>query len=107
MTEPKALALVWERSDATYFRQHPDRKLHIRKAYKDECRGEFWTLGDHEENRRRILLCRIDIEGKPLPDHQMMKIPFLAFSDEDIEDTDDILFPIVHEIMMSALDKTL
>jgi len=31
-----------------------------------------------------------------------MKIPFLAFSDETIEDRDDILLPIIEEIMLDA-----
>jgi hypothetical protein len=99
----KALAQLWQRSDETYFRSYPDRKYHIRNAYKGECHGEFWTLGPHEENRRRIILTRVDAFQQPLPDNKLLKIPFLAFSDETIEDTDEILFPIVRDIMLEAL----
>ena len=31
-----------------------------------------------------------------------MKIPFLLFGDETVEDRDDILLPILHESMMNA-----
>ena len=34
-----------------------------------------------------------------------MKIPFLVFADEEIADRDDILLPIIHEIMVNAAKK--
>jgi hypothetical protein len=34
-----------------------------------------------------------------------MKIPFLAFADESIEDDDDTLYPIVRDIMLDALKR--
>ncbi len=105
MTDAKALAKLWERADGTYFRRFPDRRYHIRNAYKSECAGEFWTLGPHEENRRRIILCRVDALQEPLPDNKVFKIPFLAFADESIEDSDDVLFPIVRDITTDALKR--
>jgi hypothetical protein len=105
MTDRKALEKLWERADGTYFRRFPDRFYHIRNAYQHECSGEFWTLGAHETNRRRIILCRADAEQKPLPDNKVMKIPFLAFADEAIEDDDDTLYPIVRDIMLDALKR--
>jgi hypothetical protein len=101
----RALAKLWERADGVYFKHHPDRFFHIRNAYNNECEGEFWTLGEHARNRRRIVLCRVNAMMEPLPDRKIMKIPFLAFSDETIEDTDDILFPIVRDIMADALKR--
>jgi hypothetical protein len=101
----QALAKLWERHDANYFRRYPDRFFHIRNAYKNECAGEFWSLGSHDTNRRRIILCRVDAMSKPLPDNKVMKIPFLAFADESIEDNDDVLFPIVRDIMADALKR--
>jgi hypothetical protein len=101
----KALAKLWERHDANYFRRYPDRFYHIRNAYKDECLGEFWSLGPHEEKRRRIILCRVDAMSRPLPDNMVAKLPILAFSDESIEDNDDVLFPIVRDILADALKK--
>ena len=100
-----ALAKLWERSDANYFRRWPDRFFHIRNAYKGENAGEFWSLGSHDENRRRIILTRVDYEMKPLPDNKVLKIPFLAFADETIEDDDDVLQPIVRDIMADALKR--
>lgn len=102
MSERKALIVAFDNSDKRFFQTHPDRMAHIRLPYADECAGEFWALGDHVRTRRRILLCRADAYGKPLPDGKIFKIPFLAFSDETIEDRDDILLPIVREIMQNA-----
>lgn len=104
MSSQKALALLYDQNDKMFFRNHPDRQVHIRNPYQDECKGEFWTLGEHDKKRRRILLCRNDHNGLPLPKGQIMKIPFLAFADETIEDTDEVLVPIVREIMQDALE---
>lgn len=105
MTDNKALAKLWEKADGTYFRRWPDRRYHIRNAYENENAGEFWTLGPHDKNRRRIILCRVDALQEPLPDNKVLKIPFLAFADESIEDSDDVLFPIVRDIMADALKR--
>ncbi len=105
MIDNKALAKLWEWTDGTYFLRWPDRRYHIRNAYKGENAGEFWALGPHDANRRRIILCRVDALQEPLPDNKVMKIPFLAFADESIEDSDDVLFPIVRDIMADALKR--
>ncbi len=102
MTSPRVLAKLFEQSDARFFSQYRDRKTHIRKPYIGEHEAEFQTLGYHERDRRRILLTRVDCERKPLPDNKVLKVPFLAFADETIEDRDDILLPISEEIMQSA-----
>lgn len=99
----QALAKLWQRADETYFKRYPARKYHIRNAYKGECHGEFWTLGPHEENRRRIILTRVDALQEPLPDRKVLKIPFLAFADEEIRDEDDTLFPIIRDILTDSL----
>lgn len=105
MVEPKALALFWDKSDKGYFTDHPDRKAHIRDAYRGENAGEFWSLGPHDHDRRRILLCRCDSDGNLLPDHKVLKISFLAFADESIEDTDDVLLPIIKQTMSEAFQR--
>ena len=108
MSDPKSLAKLWDRADGTYFRRFPDRRYHIRNAYEGECAGEFWSLGPHNKNRRRIILCRVGAEQEQLVynDKSIVgKIPFLAFADESIEDTDDVLFPIVRDIMADALKR--
>lgn len=98
----QALIVAFDNSDKNFFKAHPDRLAHIRLPYRDECAGEYWSLGDHVRTRRRILLCRADAQNRLLPDGKIIKIPFLAFSDETIEDTDSILLPLVQEIMQGA-----
>ena len=105
--ELSALHKLWERGDESWFRKYPSRTTHIRNAYQQECDGEFWSLGSHEKKRRRILLWR------PPPGHSsykqekcpLLKIPFLAFADETIEDRDDILLPIIAEVMRDARER--
>ena len=112
------VTLVKSDSDGQWFYDHPDRSAHIRKpvrimdvdsishrtAFRDESEGEFFSLGDHNKDRRRILLWKVPPDNifydpkKPA----ILKIPFLLFADETVEDTDAILLPIVHEIMMNA-----
>ena len=104
--------------DERFFQEHPDRKTHIRMPrpvlvkntqratyFEEECRGEFWSLGDHDKKRRRILLTRVDFNGKPLPDNKVLKVPFLAFSDESIEDSDAVLLPLIEGIMADAVSR--
>lgn len=101
---PTALILNQDQLDAAFFAQHADRRAHIRPALFDECQPEFRSLGWHQFNRRRVLLWRIPKES-PLFDPvrvQIFKVPFLAFADETIEDSDQVLLPILHEIMKEA-----
>ena len=107
--------------DAQFFATHPDRYARIRMPkqvlardprtrqvrYVPECEGEFWSLGPHDKSRRRIICWRVPRDNVHYdPDHpQILKIPFLAFADEEIADRDDVLLPIVHEIMMDAAKK--
>lgn len=104
MAERKALILAFDNSDKRFFELHPDRQSHIRLPYENECAGEFFSLGDHNRTRRRILLWRVPRDN---PYHAqlrepILKIPFLAFADESIEDDDTILLPIIHQIMSEA-----
>src|SRR5580700_11002732 len=98
------VTLVKNDPDSQWFHSYPDRQSHIRNPikilmtdkqrgthYVDELAGEFWSLGDHNKDRRRILL---------------LKVPFLLFGDESVEDTDAVLLPILHEIMTDAARKT-
>ena len=106
-----------DQDDIRFFFQHPDRKAHIRAPKMapeiDEARAahmvgelerEFRTLGTHKRDRRRIILWRVPSDN-PFYDSakpSILKIPFLLLSDETVEDRDDILLPILHEIMTSA-----
>lgn len=101
--------------DAQFFAQHPDRYARIRLPrkvlertpqravrYVDECVPEFQTLGPHDKGRRRIILWRVPKDNVFYnPDSpQILKIPFLAFADETVEDRDDVLLPIIHHVMV-------
>lgn len=104
-------------TDDQFFATYPDRRARIRNpdlvraidrqrgvGFVDECEREFQSLGGHRRDRRRILLWRVP-PGNPWYDPMkpaILKIPLLAFSDETIEDRDDILLPIIYEIMMNA-----
>ena len=98
-----ALDRLWEKADGDWFRMRPNRHYHIRNIYRGECEAEFRSLGDHQAHRRRVILTRVDALQQPLPNNKLMKIPFLAFADETIEDSDEILYPIVRDIMTEAL----
>ena len=101
--------------DAQWFSDHLDRKARIRQPamqrhvdkqrsvrFLAECELEFRSLGPHDKTRRRILLTRIDFHGEPLPEGKVIKIPFLTFGDESIEDTDEVLLPIIRDLMLEA-----
>lgn len=88
-----------ENADKEWFRRFPTRKVRIRSPAMGEATDEFRSLGPHEPSRRRMIVIRV-------PDGQfrgtLMRIPFLAFADETIEDSDEVLLPIVHGIMLDA-----
>lgn len=110
---------VADEEDIRFFFQHPDRKTHIRAprmadeivideqraaSYAGELEREFRTLGPHKRDRRRVVLWRVPPDN-PFYDPAkpaILKIPFLLFADETVEDRDDILLPILHQIMLDA-----
>lgn len=101
MAERKALTVAFDNSDKMFFENHPERQAHIRLPFQGEMAGEFFSLGDHQRTRRRILIWRIPRDSPyyhPVK-QPILKIPFLAFFDELIEDTDDALLPIIATIM--------
>jgi hypothetical protein len=86
-------------TDRQFFADHPDRKARIRLPGPDEEALEFRSLGPHSSNRRRMLVVRV-----PDGPHRgtLMPIPYLLFGDETLEDRDDILLPIVFDVMIQA-----
>jgi hypothetical protein len=92
-------------NDDAWFEDHQDRNFRIRvperhakRVTETEYEREFRSLGDHKRDRRRIIVAR---NPSPLGP-RLMPIPFLLFADETVEDRDDILGPIFHEIMKEA-----
>ncbi len=102
------LPTAWiDRQDVCWFFDRPDRQSHIRPPFGNEMQGEFWSLGSHDANRRRVLLWKVPLEN-PFYDPkkpQILKVPMLAFADEEISDRDDILLPILHEMMSQQKAK--
>jgi hypothetical protein len=106
--------------DEDFFQVFPDRNYHIRKPVKeividkqraahigDECEAEFRSLGPHPKDRRRLILYRVPRDS-PWFDPQkppILKVPFLMFADESIEDDDATLAPILHGIMEDARSR--
>lgn len=91
-------------ADAQFFAQHPDRQARIRVVFGSEQEEAFRTLGDHDRSRRRIICWRVPANnplGKRL-NAKVIKIPFLAFASESIEDTDAVLLPLLHDVMVDA-----
>ena len=106
--------------DAQFFADHPDRQARIRLPgrgpainaqravrIQDEMAGEFFSLGEHDKSRRRIIIWRVPKDNPQFNPKapQLLKLPFLAFADEEIADRDDILLPIVREIKQDAAKK--
>ncbi len=87
--------------DGNFFRQHSDRQTLIRMPFGDEAEDDFNTLGPHARERRRIIVYKVPANNEIAPG-KLLRIPFLAFADESIENSDAVLLPFVHEIMGNA-----
>ena len=107
MAERKALTVAFDNSDKMFFENHPERQAHIRLPFQGEAAGEFFALGDHQRTRRRILIWRIPRDSPyyhPVK-QPILKIPFLTFEDEIVDDDDDVLLPIIATIMQEAANQ--
>jgi len=107
-------------TDEQFFQLFPTRNYHIRKPqlemfidkqrathFADECEAEFRSLGPHKRSRRRLLLYRVPRDNPHYNPEKppILKVPFLMFADESIEDTDEVLGPILHGIMEDARNR--
>jgi hypothetical protein len=97
--------------DEAWFAERRDRKIRIRLPGKgrapatSESEEEFRSLGSHPRSRRRIIVATVNPVSAAQfgrPGMKFMKIPFLLFADETVEDRDDVLLPILDEIMRNA-----
>lgn len=91
-------------ADEQFFKDHKDRQCHIRPARDGEKAAEFRTLGLHDASRRMMLLWKVP-KDNPLAAGQILRIPFLKFSSEEIRDEDDALLYILNEIMNDAAES--
>ena len=95
---PAAAKLI----DRMFFGEHRDRKLRIRPPVPGEYTNEFRQFGMHEEGRRRVIVQRLPAGVAKRHNIDFMRVPFLLFSDETVEDTDAVLGPILDEMMRDA-----
>ena len=105
MAERKALVVAFDNSDKMFFENHKERNAHIRLPFQGESAGEFWQLGDHQRTRRRILIWRVPKDSPyyhPVK-QPILKIPFLVFENETVDDSDEVLLPIIDTIMREAV----
>jgi hypothetical protein len=104
--------------DEQFFLDHPERQAHIRQPakelaknkqravrYLDEQELAFRSLGPHKPEQRRIVAYRVP-PTNPLFDpekQQILTIPILAFEGGVIPDTDEVLLPMLNEIMQGQI----
>lgn len=101
-------------SDEQFFIDHPDRQAHIRNPgheftkdkqravrYLHEAELQFRSLGQHKPEQRRLIIYRVPADNPMFnPEkQQLLTIPILAFEGEMIPDTDEVLLPMIAEIM--------
>jgi hypothetical protein len=88
--------------DRMWFGEHKGRKLRIRAPIDGEYVAEFRQFGLHEMARRRVIVAAIPERLARRHGVDYMRIPFLLFADETVEDTDEVLAPILDRIMKDA-----
>lgn len=99
---PPAIPAAARLADQVFFREHRDRRLRIRAPIGEEYLTEFRGFGMHDKNRRRVIVSRLPVSMARRHMVDFMRIPFLLFADETVEDRDDILAPILDRIMREA-----
>jgi hypothetical protein len=107
-------------TDEEFFSTHRDRQARIRPPsklltktkqramhYAEEFEAEFRALGPHKKDRRRVLIWRVPTDNPWFNQMRqpLLPIPFLLFADETVEDTDEILLPIIHQLMLQKRDE--
>lgn len=91
--------------DEQFFHDHRDRECRIRLPAPGENESDFQTLGGHQVSRRRIIAVRAHGAMSARMGIKVMRIPYLLFGDETVEDTDEILAPIVDRLMKEAAQQ--
>lgn len=102
-------------NDVEFFKTFPDRQAHIRPPgvepardrqravrYLAESELQFRSLPPHDPKLRRIIAYRVPADNPAFNSAapQILKIPFVLLPDEVIEDTDERLVPLIHELMV-------
>ena len=92
----------WDMLDEKWFKDHRDRECRIRLPEAGEDESKFQTLGPHLVRRRRIIAVRAHGALAARMGIKVMRIPYLLFADETVEDTEENLRPIVDQLMSQA-----
>jgi len=114
-TVGKSPLLAAPYGDEAWFAANPGRQAHIREVgkqpFKDKQRAvrfldeqelAFRSLPAHDVKLRRMILWRVPTDN-PMFDPaapQILKIPFILMPGEVIEDTDERLVALIHELMV-------
>lgn len=101
--------------DEIWFMSNPGRQAHIREPrkepakdkqravrYLDEQELAFRSLPAHDPKLRRMILWRVPPDNPAFDpaNPQILKIPFVLLPGEVIEDTDERLVALIHELMV-------
>lgn len=101
-------------NDVEFFSNNPLRNARLRlpgKApfkdkqravrYLDEFELEYRSLGRHDPKQRRVIVWRLPSDHSAFdPEHpQLLPIPYVLMEGEELTDTDEVLLPVLHQIM--------
>lgn len=92
-------------NDNAFFRRNPRRQIRLRLPHKGEMNREFMSLGIHSESQRRMLVWKVPGSIRaPYSEWagRLMKIPYIMQPNEELEDSDKILMPLLDELMDEA-----
>lgn len=91
-------------ADKLFFNLNRDRNLRLRRPIDDEYQREYRQFGLHEERRRRVIVARVPYHMMQRHNIDFIRVPFVMFADETVEDTDAVLAPILDEMMRDAAE---
>lgn len=89
--------------------RHPEKRLAKDRQravrYTDEFAAEFAQLSPHRQSARRVIVWRIPPDNPAYdPDRpQLIPIPYILLEGEEVVDTDEVLLPLVDQIMRGSV----
>jgi hypothetical protein len=104
-TLPPFIPATARMADRIWFKEHPARKMRLRPPIDDEYETEFRGFGMHAKDRRRIIVFRISTGAGRRHNVDFARVAFLLFADETVEDTDEIIGPILGQLMREASER--
>lgn len=92
-------------NDNAFFRRNRNRQIRIRRPHKGEMNREFLSLGVFPDDWRRMIVWKVPNNVRaPFSQHagQLIRIPYVKRPEEEIDDTDKRLMPLLEELMQDA-----